>query len=343
MKRFRNEVWLGLFFLLVVGLLIYMYHAVGGRSAARHIEVEAVFASASGLVPDNYVMVAGVPIGMVETIRVEHNRAVVAMSIQSEAGLRQDARVRIRAKNLLGEKYVELVPQSPEAPLLVGGERLTLTETPVEMDEVFAALRPFFEQLDPMAPKLQAVLGELETLLKTLNETGGNKRETLERIIDRTDELLGQTNRLIADNEARLGRIASRLDDLSLTASKRAPALLAQADATLKRLDRIAQAVPIGTIEKIPATYAKLDQALDRLLPLAERLGGSGERVENILKSLDILLQRLLNIDELVVRRFLQEEGVNINLTQDAASRQRIEQLEHERSDEGSLKTDHRP
>ena len=325
--RFKHEVYLGIFFFLVIALLIYMFQVVGGRGSRDQIEVRALFDSASGLVKDNYVMIAGVPIGYVDRIDVKFNRAEIHMRIRSDVGLRKDARAAIRARSLLGEKFVELVPQGDKAPLMEDGGLIEETTVPVEVDEVFSALRPFFDKLEPMAPQIESILAELEQLLKQLNETGGKKRETLERIIDRTDELLSESNRLIGENGEKISRSLSSLDRLLRATEERAPKLLEHADKTLQRIDAAAQALPIDTLKRIPDTYNKVDGILDRMLPLVERMDRSGDRIESILKNLDILMQRMVLIDELAIRKFLQEEGVKVNLTQDSGSKERIREL----------------
>ncbi len=329
-KSYRNEILLGVFFFLVLGLLIGMFHVLGGGGMRNRISISARFDSASGLVADNYVMVAGVPVGTVERISVDHDRALVEMRIDPDAGIRRDALARIRAKSLLGEKFVELTPRSPDAPQLKEGDCLEQTETPMEVDQVFTALRPFFEKMEPMAPKIDGLLGELETLISQLNETGKSRRETLLNIIDNADRLLVQSNRILSDNEGRIGRAADRAEKLTETLSRRAPELLEKAGTTLARLNEAAKAVPVETLRKIPDAYAKADRVLDHTLGVVERMDRSGKRIERILKNLDILLQRVGKIDELTIRKFVQEEGVNINLTQDAASRKRIEELERE-------------
>ncbi len=331
-RSFRNEVLLGIFFVFVIALLIYMFQVVGGKTIADQIEITADFDSAAGLVPENFVMVAGVPVGSIKRIDVDFNRARVRMLINRAAHIRQDVQARIRAKSLLGEKYVELVPQSRDAQEMADGGHIQATSVPVEVDEVFTALRPFLEKLDPMAPKIEGVLTELETLLGQLNETGREKKETVARIIEQTDELLSQANQLVRNNEAKLTRTMDQMDRLTNTAVQRTPALLAKADETLQRIDRIAQAVPVETLQRVPATYDKLDDAIEQVADLTGRLNRSGDRIERILTNLDILFGRLLAVDELAIRKFLQQEGVNINLTQDEASKKRIRELEQSQS-----------
>jgi len=329
-KSFRNEILLGIFFILVLALLYYMYQMVGGRSSEEHIEINAVFDSASGLVEDNYVMIAGVPVGYVNNIEVDFDKARISMKVKSSAKIRQDVEAKIRAKSLLGEKFVELLPKASESPLMLNGGTIQTTDVTMEVDEVFTSLRPFFEKLEPMAPKIENILGELETLLASLNETGKNKKETIDNIIDNTDKLLEQTNKLLQDNEKKISKTLTGLEKLVNLSNKKAPRILNKAEKTMTRLEAVAEAIPVETLQKVPEAYNKVDRILTELVPMVEKMGDSGDRIDKILKNLDILMSRLVKIDELAVRKFLQEEGVNVNLTQDKASKKRIKQLQEQ-------------
>ena len=328
MRQYRNEILLGLFFLVSVAILVLMVRGIAGRGLEPQVTLTARFVSAAGLVPENPVMIAGVPVGTVERIDVDFDHAVVRMRVNRSAAVREDTLARIRAKSLLGEKFLELVPRSQTARLLNDGESLKEGELAPELDQLFAQAGPLLEKMEPLAPKLGDVLDELDALLSKLNETGENKKEVLERIVDRTDTLLGQVNTLLKKNEGHISQSLARLDDLTRTANARAPRLLDKTEALLTRAERIGQAVPVETLERIPETYAKVDRALDRVDDLLARMDGSSREMESIVKNLDTILKRVVRIDELALRKFLQEEGVNVNLTQDEASRERIEQLE---------------
>ncbi len=331
MKRYRNEILLGLFFLVSVSILVLMVRSIAGHGLEKQLRLSARFPSAAGLVPENPVMIAGVPVGTVERIEVDFDQAVVWMRVDERAQVREDTLARIRAKSLLGEKYLELVPHSKEARLLRDGEGLQQSELAPELDQLFAKAGPLLEKMEPLAPKLGEVLDELESLLTKLNQTGENKKEVLERIIDRTDTLLAQVNDLLVANESKITHSLTRLDSLTRQVNARAPELLDQTDKLLKRANRIGEAVPVETLERIPETYAKLDRAIEQVDGLLARMDGSSEEMERIIKNLDTILGRVVRIDELALRKFLQEEGVNVNLTQDGASKERIKQLKKNR------------
>src|SRR5688500_12095225 len=103
MKRVNNEVMLGAFIVGAGGLLAYMSIAVGGFNMTPGVHVTAKFSNASGLVKDASVSVAGVEVGHVEGLTVEHDKAVVKLFLNKEAHIRSDVVAAVRAKSLLGE------------------------------------------------------------------------------------------------------------------------------------------------------------------------------------------------------------------------------------------------
>lgn len=326
-RKYKNELALGFFFFLVLGLMFFMFDALGGAGLKNEIKTSALFDSAAGLVENNYVMIAGVPVGRVDKIEVKFDKALVTMRLEKSAEVRKDVIAKIRAKSLLGEKFIELIPQSATAPLLSDGDRIEKTRASVEIDEVFTAMKPLFDSLEPMTPKLDTTLGELEKLLKTLNETGEKKKETIGSILDKTNSLVIGLDETLQKNRGNIDSSLQRMTKLSGVLQTRAPKMLSKAERTLNRIDEILAAVPVEQIRSTPEKIAKLDRILDAMLSATDKLESNGDRIDRILKNLDILFDRLLNIDELALRRFLQEEGVNVNLSQDNRSKKRIEAL----------------
>ena len=116
----RFEIGVGVLVLGAVGLLAYMALQIGAIRGLGEdpVEVVAVMDDVVGLSEGAVVAVAGVPVGKVTSLTVDFDRARVGLALDAAAGIRADARVVMRARSVLGEKYVELVPESRDAPLL---------------------------------------------------------------------------------------------------------------------------------------------------------------------------------------------------------------------------------
>ena len=94
----------------------------------------------------------------------EDRKARVEMEIEEGfAPFRADAECTIRPQSLIGEKFVQCHPGTPDRPPLADGDDgaptvpLEQTHSPVDLDLVFAALR------QPYSQRLAIILNELGT------------------------------------------------------------------------------------------------------------------------------------------------------------------------------------
>jgi phospholipid/cholesterol/gamma-HCH transport system substrate-binding protein len=146
--KFKNEITLGALLIVFFVILAYLSIKIGGvHTVINPKHIKGIFEHASGVVKDASVMVAGVPVGSVKKLVVFDDKALLLMDVSGNVGIRKDARAEIRAKSLLGEKYVEIIPQSDTAPPIQNGDVITDTSIPFELDQMVTALAPLLKQL----------------------------------------------------------------------------------------------------------------------------------------------------------------------------------------------------
>src|SRR5450432_3870914 len=97
------------FITLVAGILIYRFVSKSSRSGDGYV-VYALMADASGIAKLSQVRVAGIAVGNIKNIRLEHDRARVDISINSDVHLYEDATLAKVASSLLGEYYLAITP-----------------------------------------------------------------------------------------------------------------------------------------------------------------------------------------------------------------------------------------
>jgi phospholipid/cholesterol/gamma-HCH transport system substrate-binding protein len=78
--------------------------------------LSAAFTDATGIVPGDEVRMAGVRIGKVGAVDVERGRAVVDMDIDDRFDVPRGSRFELRWRNLLGQRFVQVVPPADAAP-----------------------------------------------------------------------------------------------------------------------------------------------------------------------------------------------------------------------------------
>jgi phospholipid/cholesterol/gamma-HCH transport system substrate-binding protein len=201
----------------------------GGPSTYR---VDALFDNADYLVQGQQVKIAGAVVGDVTGLHVTRDhKARVEMEMQSGfAPFRSDASCEIRPESLIGEKFVQCNPGTPNGSVLNGDPPvvpLAGDHSPVDMDLVLSALRlPFRQRLSLLVDELgtglagrpadlnaairraNPALQEARKVLGILN----SDRATLGRLIDASD-------RTLAELAAHRGDVASFIDRAATVSS----------------------------------------------------------------------------------------------------------------------------
>ncbi|MBZ0168268.1 ABC transporter substrate-binding protein [Candidatus Methylomirabilis lanthanidiphila] len=139
MKRLTMETLVGLFVVVGILALAYLSIRLGKLEVVgdRGYTVVAEFDSVAGLKSGAVVEIAGVEVGRVKKIGLDSYRARVAMSIDPDVKLQDDAIVSIRTKGLIGEKYVRITPGGSDTVVQPGG-KLRDTEDPIDIEQLIS-------------------------------------------------------------------------------------------------------------------------------------------------------------------------------------------------------------
>lgn len=95
-----------------------------------------VFDNAVGLKPDSPVSVAGVDVGLIDEVKLINNLAHVEVVLEAGAKIYPGAKAEIRARSLLGEKYVALHPGPISTKTLDSGAVIANNPSPIDVDQV---------------------------------------------------------------------------------------------------------------------------------------------------------------------------------------------------------------
>lgn len=289
----RHEIGVGLLLLGATAVLAWMAVQVGAlRGPGRVVTVEVVMRDAAGLSPGAVASVAGVQVGRVEALRIDFDHAVATVTLDADAQIRADARFAVRARSVLGEKYLEIKPVTREAPLLAEGAEVDIPAGQTEIDELVGTMAPLLGAVDPAA---------IEAVSRAITEDP-----------QRPARMLAHAETTLAHTAAVSGRIDERLDGLldeaeSTLQSVRAAAddarpVLARLDATVERLDaRIAAVSP----EQVPALLDEVAAAVRDGRAVIARLDAASGTMKTLLEKADAVTG-----DD--IRRLMREEGVLI-------------------------------
>ncbi|HHO50673.1 MAG TPA: MCE family protein [Deltaproteobacteria bacterium] len=293
----RYEIGVGGLLLVAIAMTGVMALKIGALELGDTIDVSVPMSDAAGLDEGSEVSVAGVRVGSVGSMYLAGGLAMVTIHLDPRAALRQDAVARVRMESLLGTKYVELTPGSPDAPLLRDGDVLDPVGEQFEIDELLEALHPLLDVLEP-----EELSSGFAAVLQTLQEDP----DRLDRMLTNLDTTLIHASSaaedlplLTADARLTLSSTRSMVEQIEAR-SVHAGQILTRADRLLGDLEAAAEPLP----ETISEAQLLVSEARDALASVQ----GATERLDEAMEML-----KGFSPDE--VERILQDEGIRVRLS----------------------------
>ncbi len=307
----RHEIGVGALMVVALAVLSYMALKVGAlRGLGRSISVTAELDDASGLTEGALVKIAGVEVGVVDGLTVVRDYAVVTLSLQEEALVRADAHVMVRARSVLGEKFLEVLPQSESAPLVASGGQLTQARGITEIDQLVNTLGPILTAMDS-----EQLAQALDHLTAAINEDP----ERIDRMLASTELLLSngaqasqEAGPLLDDASALVDETRAAVGELHAFTAEARP-ILHRLDATVASLADASVGLP-ETADEAGALLSETRVAVADARGLIEDGRRVTARVEGSYGQVEQVLANLTEIDKWELRRLLREEGVLVRL-----------------------------
>jgi phospholipid/cholesterol/gamma-HCH transport system substrate-binding protein len=133
----RTEIIVGIF--VVAGAICLGYLAIRlGKVelfGATGYVVYADFSSVAGLKVGDPAEIAGVRVGKVESLGLADDRARVALRVDSQIKLQDDVIASVRARGLIGDKFVLITPGASDKLISPGG-KIRETESPQDITDL---------------------------------------------------------------------------------------------------------------------------------------------------------------------------------------------------------------
>jgi phospholipid/cholesterol/gamma-HCH transport system substrate-binding protein len=292
------SLWIRLGVLTAAGLACLAVLAVqigqlGGAagSFADTYQVVAHFDDATGVTEGNEIRLAGVRVGKVGSVEVERGEAVVGMNIDDRYRVPADSRFELRWKNLLGQRFIEVVPPpdaTPGGPAVEEGAELTTarTRSAADLSMLLNNTEPLLSQLD--VPRLnqvtatlaasfagrEAALGagieDAQTLLTELN----TRRDAIDRSLVNLDTLIGGIAERDTEVERFLTAFATTAETLAANAG--------QIGVTVEQLDALVDVAE----QVLSATSGDLDAVIDQSVQVLDALAANSDSLEEGVRTL---------------------------------------------------------
>ncbi|WP_030169720.1 MCE family protein [Spirillospora albida] len=192
-----------------------------------HITVE--FESSPGLHPNFEVDYLGLRIGKIDSVRLEKDKVVVKLDIDSGVKIPQGVTAAAARKSAVGEPVVELTPGpgTVNAPAMKPGARIPVSQTkvPPKYGDLFGAVIDSLKTINPEDAK--TVTHELaegwsgrESSLRQIIAGGDQLTATFAENTEMLDQLTSDLSRITGVLNANRGQLGGGVDNLAaVTAS----------------------------------------------------------------------------------------------------------------------------
>ena len=307
----KNVVFVGFIFALFVVSLIFLLLKLGALSFGEWKEYKILFENVKGLPIKAEVRIAGVKVGYVDDISLSYERekvfALVKIKVRKKFLVRRDFEAQIRAKSLLGEKYIELVPTG-EGDTSPAPEGFLITRTSVlfEPDEFLMTMRDFIEVIDPKALKefSQSTLELLELFKPTVKE--------LNKMVSWMTRTLPEFEKMTRDLHEFIRKISFAFDFLDAKKTDidkmltKAPLLLDNANQTFQNINLFLNSFfSDARGEKIDYLLGTMPTAVSETVLLLKSMNDLTPKLSVLLDELNVTLKEL---------RKMAREGVKVKL-----------------------------
>ena len=251
---FSNEAKVGflvLLFSLGFAFLIITFGEVPFlRPAVKTYRV--YFDNVAGLSEGAEVRVAGIKSGKVKSVSLKDGKVEVIFELDKDILLYKDAQAEIGTLGLMGDKYLNLHPGSPQAGILEEGGVVAKSLGYADTDRLIKEMTTASESFRLMVESLHLILLE--------------NREDIRRVVQNLEALSHNLNLIALENKEALRSAIQNINLLAYNLNRTLPQTIESIDRLAKNLDSIATENR-QDIRDTVANLRQLSQDLKTTLP----------------------------------------------------------------------------
>jgi len=284
----------GLFVLLTGAAAYGIYRFVSPQvSGAEGYTVHAYIRDATGLATRSRVTIAGIPVGTLESIKLENGAARLDVKVRKDIALYENGTLGKKSASLLGESVVVLTTGEPPAPKLRDGDEIHTMAEDASPAEIMNEVKQIADSVREVASQLAKSIG---------TEQGGqNIREILQNLAEST----GALNQTIRENREVLGDILRNVDAITKNANPEMAQILENVRVVTQDVKDLMAANGRGEPNgRLRDTIDRLDEAsksLQSTLEHADSIAGRIDRGEGTIGKLtkdDALINEVQGVAE---------------------------------------------
>jgi phospholipid/cholesterol/gamma-HCH transport system substrate-binding protein len=265
--------------MIAAGFLIYRFVNKSAGSGNGYV-VYALMKDASGIAKHSQVRIAGIPVGSIESVKLEGQLARIDVRVNPDVPLYEDATVTKVAASLLGEYFLAIAPGTEGKRELKDGDRIMIVfeasstdQLMREMAEIARDVRKVSAALadsvgtDEGKNNMKQTLANLAQVTEALNQTVRENRQSIrnilvsvegiaqkggpevERILENVRETTREVRELVAKTEGGEGKDPGEVRQIIDKVNRASDSL----ESALKNIDTVT-----GRMERGEGTLGRL-------------------------------------------------------------------------------------
>lgn len=237
MSKFTTEAKVGIFFLAVVAIFVYVWFWVLELSMMEGFILKARFRTAEGVAPGAAVQIAGIKVGTVKDISFDPDSGKATITLELKDAYRntipEDSRVTLRTKGLMGDKFVVIEPGKPNVRKLKANEEFRLVSEPPDTDKMLESMGVVSQDLQALtrearkqiidekgAEKVDSIITNADASFKGLREVLDTNKEKINRVVDNTNIATQDLSDITSRNKEKINRTVDEVEKFSKSMDK---------------------------------------------------------------------------------------------------------------------------
>jgi phospholipid/cholesterol/gamma-HCH transport system substrate-binding protein len=241
----------------------------------------------TGLATGDPVNIAGVPIGQVTSINVQHGHALIGMAVNNTVTIHQATDVGMRWQNVIGQKEIQIFP-SHQGPVLKAGSTIPLSHdvSDSSVNAFLNTLGPLLASINPQQANefVENVSGALEGDTAQINQlinSGATIANTVGALDSQVGAVITNLDQVLSAIASRSGDLGTLIDNLQTVASS-----LASKNGLLDNVVGNLSAVATDLATLIGSNQSVLTSTIDNLGAVAADVQNNQSQLASSLSSL---------------------------------------------------------
>ena len=217
--RITKEAKIGIFAVISLAALFWGVNFLKGKNIfSRTNTYYAIFNRVDGLKPTNDVLLSGYKVGLVKSIKFEEGhtgRLIVTLLVEKRYQIPRNSIVKLISADLMGGKAIRL-EVTPNDEFHQSGDTLKSSIETGLLDQLVFEMVPIKEKAERLMEDMEIAL---EVIAKVFNEQNRDNLtqsiESLRSSLGNIDELTGELNGMLSDDEGKLLQIVNNVHSIS--------------------------------------------------------------------------------------------------------------------------------